>query len=235
MRHTWLATASVALALLATLQNVDAQSTFDSQRVAVLYQHLASPTMNEAYGAAYGGTYQFTPSGQDQYFGERLRFSGEIGLIGGGGDPLITDATWVVTSSELAMAVIPLGVTGTYTVLGSESGSLSSCLGLGAIGFLGAERLAIEAEGGNLGGFDWHDTLLRASIAGQAMASARGQIGGHVSFVAEVSWLQGGKGSRRKSSFSEKEIAEGWNEVGRVFQHPDFSFTGLRASIGVQW
>jgi hypothetical protein len=207
-----------------------------SQRVLAVYHYLASSTMNDAYSAAYGAVWQGTPYVSEQSLKERFSLQFEGGLIGGGGDPIVTDTSWEVSSMELGMAVIPVGFAALYRLTGEDGGAFTTYAGIGLMGFLGAERMAIVASHPFWGEWEWNDTLFRASIAGQALVGIRGKVSGRFSFAAEVSWLQGGKGSSSGGREpTEEQIAEGALELAEAFQHPDFSFTGMRAGIGLQW
>jgi len=207
-----------------------------SQRVLAVYHYLASSTMSDAYSAAYGAVYQGTPYVTERSLKEKFSLQFEGGLIGAGGDPIVTDPSWTISSMEIAMAVIPIGVTGLYRLTGKDGAGFSTYAGVGLIGFLGGERMAIVASHPFWGEWEWNDTLFRASIAGQAVVAIRARVSGRFSFAAEVSWFQGGKGSSSGGQEpSEEQIAEGAGALAEAFQHPDFSFTGMRAGVGLQW
>jgi hypothetical protein len=209
----------------------------DVGRVLAVYQYLPEESMKEAYGSAYGISVQYLPAIGDELLGGRLAVCGEMGLIVAPGEPIVTDAAWMVESSDMVALVMPLGGSVLYTLTGDASGSSTSYAGIGVVGFLGIERMEVKASRPGLywDTYEWHDTCFRASIGGEALVGTKWKVHTRVSIVGEVSWLQCGRGSIKRGSVAQEELAQGWGEAFAAFQPSNFDFTGVKVAVGAEW
>ena len=238
MKRKSLLSPTLVLVLLAVSHETMAQHPRrDVGRVLAVYQYLPEESMKEAYGAAYGISVQYLPAIGDEIAGGRVAVCGEFGILVAGGEPILVDPSWVAESSELATFVGSLGGTVLYRLTGSESSTLSSYAGIGLIGFLGIEVMDVNAShpGSYWDTYEWHDACFRASIGGEVLAGMKWKVHTRVSVVTEVSWLQCGRGSIKRGSFTEEELAQGWGEAFAAFQPSNFDFTGLRVALGAEW
>lgn len=238
MRPRGFLSLTVALVLLGLADKSMAQNQrLDVGRVLAVYQYLLEESMKEAYGAAYGIAVQYLPAIGDELLGGRLAVCGEMVIIVAAGAPILTDPLWVVESSELATFAASLGGTLLYRLTGEESSSLISYAGVGLLGFLGIEVMDVKASRPGLywAEYEWHDACFRASVGAQALVGAKKKVHTRVSLVGEVSWLQCGRGSIKRGSFTEAELAQGWGAAFEAFQPSNFDFTGLRVAVGAEW
>jgi hypothetical protein len=189
--------------------------------------------MKNAYGQMYG---IYIQAGEQFASGAGWRF--ESGLLIAVGDPLFPDPTWNVDldSSSMEMMVIPLGGSFLYEFSGSgPERTFAPYLGLGLDGYFGFERTSVKISRFPEGKFDWNDTKYRYTWTGHALAGATIRLTEKVRGLVEIRWTQGMDGSDVDQSFSEEELNEGWREVAKAVQRPDFNFTGWSVSIGARW
>ncbi|MEJ2721059.1 MAG: hypothetical protein P8181_07935, partial [bacterium] len=184
--------------------------------------------MKDAYGQMFGACVR---GGQRFESGAGWRVEG--GLMIGVGDPLFPDSTWHVDadSSSMEMMVVPLGASFLYEFArdGSER-AVTPYLGVGLDGYFGFERTSVKISRFPEGRLDWNDTKYRYTWAGHALAGATIRLTEKVRGLVEIRWTLGIDGSDVDQSFSEEEINEGWLEVDKAVQRPDFNFTGWSVS-----
>lgn len=158
------------------------------------------------------------------------------GFTIGDGEPLFPDPSWTVRSSTLTMFIFPAETAVLYHFTDSpREKTIAPYAGIGFGGFFGFERISVEITRAPEGTFQWNDTRFRYVMDGHALAGATIRITDRFRALIEVRWTQSGKGSTIENSFSEAEIAEGWLAVEQAVQRPDFDFTGLAISFGLQW
>jgi hypothetical protein len=198
--------------------------------VAVFHSFTGSE-MKDAYGQMYGGLFQ-----GGQQFPSGVGWRIESGLLIAVGDPRFPDPSWEVESSSMETAVVPLGGTVLYQFSGSEPGrTFVPYVGLGLDGYFGFERTSVKISRSPEGAFDWNDTQYRQTFGGHAIIGMTLGLTEKVLGLVEIRWTQGADGSHVDHSFSEEQINEGWLEVVKAVQRPDFNFTGLSVSIGARW
>jgi len=196
-----------------------------------VFHSFTGDEMKDTYGQMYG---MYIQGGG--HFGSGGIFWVETGLFIGVGDPILPDTTWEVSASSMEMAVIPIGGNILYEFSGPESSrAVAPYIGLGLDGYFGFERTSVSMSRVPEGDFDWNDTQYRYTWAGQAIVGATIKLTDKVRGVVEVRWTQGVDGSDVEHSFSEEEINQGWLEVEKAVQRPDFNFTGWSVSIGARW
>ena len=198
---------------------------------AAIFHAFTGDEMKDTYGQMYGACFQ---GGQQFSSGAAWRL--ESGLLIGVGDPMFPDSTWEVSSSSMEMAVIPVGGSLFYQFSSGESErSFVPYIGLGLDGYFGYERTSVKIARAPEGEFDWNDTQFRSTWGGNAFVGATIKLTDKVRGLVEIRWTQGVDGSDVEHSFSQEEINEGWLEVAKAVQRPDFNFTGLSVSIGARW
>lgn len=196
-----------------------------------IFHAFTGSEMNDTYGQMYGADFQ---GGLQLERGVALRLG--VGLFAGGGDPLYPDPTWEVSSSSLGMTVAKLGGSFLYQFSGGESGrAIVPYAGVGLNGYLGFERTSVVISRAPEGEYEWNDTRYRHTWGGHALAGTTFKLTELVRGLVEIQWTQGVDGSDVEQSFSDAEIAEGWLEVEKAVQRPNFNFTGWSVSVGAQW
>jgi len=196
-----------------------------------VFHSFTGDAMKDAYGQMYGIYIQV-----GQQFASGAGFRLESGLFAAVGDPLFPDSTWEVGRSSMEMAVIPLGGSLMYQFSGSDSGrAFVPFVGLGLDGYFGFERTSVNISRFPEGEYDWNDTQYRYTWCGHALVGATIRLTEKVRGLVEIRWTQGKEGSDVEHSFSEERINEGWLEVVKAVQRPDFNFTGWSVSIGARW
>jgi hypothetical protein len=110
---------------------------------AAITQFFVTDEMSDSYGPAFGAV------GQALWQFE----SGMAGRLEGGllisiGDPFFPDTTWQPISSDLGMAVFPIGGSFIYQLSDPlEEGSFSAYVGIGLNGCFGFERFSVTLQG----------------------------------------------------------------------------------------
>lgn len=166
------------------------------------------------------------------------RLAGRIQSVGlfATGNPLFPDTSWEVSSSELQMFVV--SVEGSFIYQLKErplEQNTMPYVGVGFGGFFGFERFSVQISRFAEGDFNWNETHFRYVLGGHAFAGTTVRITDRYRALFEVRWTQSGKGSTVKNSFSDEEIANGWLEADKAVKRPDFNFTGVSVSAGIQW
>jgi hypothetical protein len=198
-----------------------------------VFHSFTGDEMKDAYGQMFGACIR---GGERYASGAGWRIEG--GLMIAVGDPLFPDSTWDVDtdSTSMEMMVIPLG--GSFVYEFSRSGierAVAPYVGLGLDGYFGFERTSVKISRFPEGEFDWNDTQYRYAWSGHAFVGATIKLTEKVRGLLEIRWTQGMDGSDVEQSFSEEELNEGWGEVAKAVQRPDFNFTGWSVSIGARW
>ena len=197
----------------------------------VVFHSFTGDEMKDAYGQMYG---IYIQGGQQFASGAGWRV--EAGLFVVVGDPAFPDSTWEVGSSSMEMAVIPLGGSFLYEFSRGESGrAFVPYVGLGLDWYLGFERTSVEISRFPEGEFEWNDTQYRHTFGGHALVGGTIRLTEKVRGLVEIRWTQGMEGSDVDHSLSEEQVNEGWLEVIKAVQRPDFDFTGWSVSIGARW
>lgn len=199
----------------------------------VFYNHLLDDGMNEAYGYAVGATYGLV--GWDN---GRSEFKAGSGFLFASGKPLQLSQDWTVESSNIGTVAFPFSAGYAYRLTDGGENSLIPYVGIGAWWLLGLERFDVHLTREFLGGvaeYELTDTSYRHSFVGHVAFGAHKKVSERFTFVGEVRYAHGGKGRLKRRRLTADEISQGWEDVLRDFQHPNYKFTGLFAAIGLRW
>lgn len=197
------------------------------------YHYLTDDGMNESYTQAFGMTVGAV--GWDK---GRSEFRAGSGFVFASGSPLQLNQDWTVVSSSLGTVAIPLSAGYAYRLSDGGEDSLIPYIGITAWWLWGLERISGHVTRERIGGediYEWNDTSYRHSFVGYVALGSHKKVSDQFSFVGEIRYAYGGKGRLKRRHLNEEEKEQGWEDVFRDFQHPNYRFSGFSASIGLRW
>jgi hypothetical protein len=170
-------------------------------------------------------------------WGEKFGLSFDLGWMTGEGTPPLTESNWEVEDSWLKMSALSLGINVLYRFMNEDNeGFFEPYVSIGPGLWIGSERISATASRMPIGIYEGFYTELLAvavSFGGSAAIGTTMRISGRYRALIEVRQTLTTSGTT--DVLEDEEKADFDSSLYSAVRRPEFSFTGWRVDVGVQW